>query len=60
METVGDCPAGERNAPAIMVVGRLMSGENFLVARLSSLRFYDRLLSDLEIVDLLHGEGAAP
>lgn len=60
LETTGDCPAGERNAPATMVVGRLMSGTNFLVARLSSLRFYDRLLSDQEILDLLHSEGAAP
>ncbi len=60
LETTGDCPAGERNAPATMVVGRLMSGTNFMVARLSSLRFYDRLLNDLEIVDLLHAEGAPP
>jgi hypothetical protein len=59
-ETSGDCPAGERSAPATMVVGRLMSGESYLIARLSSLRLYDRLLNDQEILDLLHGEGATP
>ncbi len=60
LEATGDCPPGKRNAPATMVIGRLMSGTNYLAARLSSLRLYDRLLGDEEILDLLHSEGPVP
>ena len=59
-EAVCDGPSGDRNAPKEMVIGRLLSGGNFLVARLSHLRFYDRMITDAEVLELVHAEGPAP
>lgn len=59
-EAVCDGPSGDRNAPTQMVIGRMMSGENYLVARLSNLRLYDRVISDSEILEIVHAEGPAP
>jgi hypothetical protein len=59
-EAACDGPSGDRNAPTQMVIGRVMSGENFLVARLSNLRIYDRVISDSEIMELVHAEGPVP